>query len=132
MTLIVDASVAVKWFAKEDQIAEARLLLDRDDLAAPEFIFLELFHALWNLARRNQFHMHDIEPSLMRMRDVFAYFAPQETLRGDAMRLALHRNLAIYDCLYIALAQREGATLITADEKQLAIARQARSDVKLL
>jgi predicted nucleic acid-binding protein len=132
MTLIVDASVAVKWFAKEDRAAEARAILDEQDLAAPEFLLLELFHILWNLARHGQFHAQDIEPSLHHARDAFLNLAPQEVLFRDACALAQRHSHAIYDCLYIALAQRERATLVTADDKQFAIARKARADVRLL
>jgi predicted nucleic acid-binding protein len=36
----------------------------------------------------------------------------------------------IYDCFYLALAQREGASLVTADNKMLGAAKQARVKVR--
>jgi predicted nucleic acid-binding protein len=132
MALIVDASVAVKWFANEDRADAARKILNQRDLAAPEFVLLELFHALWNLARCNQFHLQDLEPSLHSARNAFDYFASQEVLFDEASKLARYYMHPIYDCLYIILAQRERATLITADEKQFGIARKAKVDVQLL
>jgi predicted nucleic acid-binding protein len=132
MTQIVDASVAVKWFAKEERSNAAREVLNSGTLCAPEFVLLELFHALWNMARRGLFHIQDIEPSLRRARDAFEDLAPQAVLLQKACELAQLHSHSIYDCLYIAHAQREQATLITADDKQFAIARKARVDVQLL
>lgn len=47
-------------------------------------------------------------------------------------RLSSALSHPIYDCLYIALAARQGTTLVTADEGQFAAARRARIDVRLL
>lgn len=41
-------------------------------------------------------------------------------------------DLAVYDCVYLALAEREGAPLVTADEKQFAAAQKARIEARLL
>jgi predicted nucleic acid-binding protein len=132
MTRIVDASVAVKWFAKEEGSAAAREVLTSGALCAPEFVLLELFQALWTMARRGQFQMQDIEPSLRRAREAFQDLAPQEVLFKNACELAQLHSHPLYDCLYVAHAQREQATLITADDKQVTIARKARIDVQLL
>jgi predicted nucleic acid-binding protein len=132
MTLIVDASVAVKWFVNEDRAAAARQVLRAGSIAAPEFILLELYHSLWNLARRSQFLMRDIEPSIRRAREAFDTFARQEDLFQEASTFAQAYSQPIYDCLYIAHAQRERMTLITADEKQFAAARKAKISVELL
>jgi predicted nucleic acid-binding protein len=38
----------------------------------------------------------------------------------------------VYDCFYVALAQRDGATLVTADQKQFELARRTRVRAQLL
>jgi predicted nucleic acid-binding protein len=42
-----------------------------------------------------------------------------EDLRSRALEIAIDSGLTIYDCFYIALAEREDAPLITADERSL-------------
>jgi predicted nucleic acid-binding protein len=132
MTLIVDASVAVKWFVNEDRATAARQVLGAGGIAAPEFILLELYHSLWNLARRGQFLTRDIEPSTHRAKQAFDVLVRQEDLFQQACTFAQAYSHPIYDCLYIAHAQRDVARLITADEKQFAIARKAKISVELL
>ena len=44
---------------------------------------------------------------------------PAVTLLDEAQTLALQLNASTYDCLYLALALKEGATLVTADVRFL-------------
>jgi predicted nucleic acid-binding protein len=47
----------------------------------------------------------------------------------EAMTLALTTGQALYDCLYLALAQRQSCNLITADEKFHGAVREAFPNV---
>lgn len=131
--LVIDASVAVKWFIQEDRAAEAQRVLNADaDLIAPTSILFEVFHALWEAAR-----IRRIPPNrLAELADVvptpFAALTPIEHLYAAAAALARTQPLAIYDCAYVALAQREHAELVTADERMFAVARKARVKAHLL
>ena len=42
---------------------------------------------------------------------------PYEPLMGRAVDLSSQTRSAFYDCLYVALAEREGCELVTADDK---------------
>jgi predicted nucleic acid-binding protein len=53
---------------------------------------------------------------------------PLEQLAGSAMDIALRLHITIYDALYLALAQRDGETLITDDRRLL---QAAQSDQQL-
>ena len=55
-----------------------------------------------------------------------------EDLAADAMALAIDGRHPIYDCFYLALARRENAALITADEAMIAAARKAKIKVRRL
>ncbi len=55
MSLVVDASVAVKWFVMEPLRAEAKRLVERrEPLYAPDLIFAEVTNAAWKMVRRNE------------------------------------------------------------------------------
>jgi predicted nucleic acid-binding protein len=55
--------------------------------------------------------------------------ADDEALVQAALNLALALKHKVPDCLYLALAEREGATLLSADRKLLALARRRGVDV---
>lgn len=54
MSLIVDASVAVKWFSEEEQsdLAET-LLASMELLIAPDLVIAEIGNALWKRPHEN-------------------------------------------------------------------------------
>jgi predicted nucleic acid-binding protein len=132
MTLIVDASVAVKWFLQESDSAAALALRGRDSLIAPDFILLETHYVVWRSWRRGETTFDAVEGVIKALNEAFEHIEQSTTLLADAARISLGMTHPIYDCLYIAHAQRERATLITADEKQFAVARKAKISVELL
>src|SRR6516165_8263674 len=52
MTIIIDASVALKWVIEEDGSEEAGALLRGEPLAAPDLLVVECANVLWAKARR--------------------------------------------------------------------------------
>jgi len=63
MSLIVDASVAVKWFSAEDGADRAEaLFVAEPDLAAPELILAEVGNAMWKKHRKDGFHRRRSPP----------------------------------------------------------------------
>jgi predicted nucleic acid-binding protein len=51
---------------------------------------------------------------------------PDEELRLRALEIALNLKHPIYDCFYLALAEREGAALISADRKLIAAGKRVK------
>ncbi|MBV9396282.1 MAG: type II toxin-antitoxin system VapC family toxin [Methylobacteriaceae bacterium] len=132
MTLIVDASIAVKWLLDEEGSEQARKTVQGHDLAAPAFLRLEVFHVLWRRSRRNeatQAQLHETLPALNR---IIGTFERDEPLISKAADIAAAHVLAIYDCLYLALALKNEVALITADQKQLAAARRLKIKVQTI
>ena len=126
MTTIVDASVALKWFLDGDRSAEARALLDGPSVRAPRLIVLEVSHVLWKAERRGRFARDALAAADRIMSGLFAHGADTDALADRSIALMRHLDLAVFDCLYLTLAERDGGTLVTADERQFAAARRAR------
>ena len=127
MKLIVDASIAVKWFFTESHTAEARrLLAHRIVLHAPGFLLTEAANVIWKKARRKE--IPDAQPylaELVTLPDVVT-LRPSSELIVPATAIALALDHPVYDCLYLACAEAEGAPLVTADRKlQVAAAPHA-------
>lgn len=110
--MIVDASVAVKWFYEEDGTDIARALA-ASNLAAPDLIYAEVANALWAKRRRGELG-DDIEP-LSSLDNLVTEAVPILTLTVGAFALALQLGHPVYDCFYLALALREDRPLVTAD-----------------
>ncbi len=132
--LIVDASVAAKWVLPEPGSDEAAALRTQDSaLIAPSLVAAEISNALWKSARRGDLQHESVGRMLQVAMGHFTRLIPIETLAMNALRLALKLQHPIYDCFYLALAERERAPLITADERLIRAARQAQTvDVRAL
>ena len=116
MKLIVDASVAVKWwFAEQGSVESRQLLAHRIVLYAPDFLLIEAANVLWKKARRKE--VADPQPyleELSRLPDV-VMLCPSSDLVARASAIALEIAHPVYDCLYLACAEVEEAPLVTAD-----------------
>ena len=125
MTLacVLDASAAVRLILGDptasslaDQIGDASLVL------APELMLTEVANALWKLARSDQLNALDPQLLLANARDLVDRVEPDRHLQAEALALACHLNHPVYDCLYLALARREAATLVSSDRRLVVLA----------
>lgn len=137
--VVVDASVAVKWFVVEEFYDEAKRLLDEDEpLLAPRLIEVEVASAILARARRGEMpadHAQKlVKHWLEDLVDSTAFhLVENRALIRDAAQLACKLDHKLADCLYIVLARDAGAALATAD---IQMARKAGSlpglEVRLL
>lgn len=120
MRWVVDASVAVKWVIMEDGREEARrFLLTNDDLIAPEFLVVEVANVLRKKIARRQFAATNGVRALEGVQSAIGMFVPDRLLAAEAFSLAERLQHSVYDCLYLACAVRNDATMLTADTKFL-------------
>ena len=118
-TLVVDSSVAVKWFKPDAEhgVAEALALLEaqrdeRIELAAPTHLRLEVLNALWS----HRIGAVRLRQAAADLEDFgLAWFEPDAALLDASALVAVEHALTIYDALFIALAIRLDAPLLTAD-----------------
>ena len=118
MRLVVDASVAVKWLVEEDYSEAADNMLDgRHELHAPRLMASEVGNALWQKVRRGEIERGLAGVLISAVSDMGVRWADDETICADATRLAVALDRPVYDCVYLALANRIGAILVTTDER---------------
>ena len=118
MRLVVDASVAVKLLVDEpDSDAARELAANGQELHAPRLMVSEVANALWRKARLGQIERADAGAALALLSDMPVRWNDDETVGADAVRLALALDHPVYDCMYLALAHRIGATVVTADRR---------------
>ena len=118
MRLVVDASVAVKWLvAEEDSDAADRLLAGDEDLHAPRLMASEIANALWRKARTGEIERGRAGVLMAAVSEMPVHWSSDERLCADALRLAVALDRPVCDCVYLALAHRVGARLVTADAR---------------
>ncbi|HXJ93431.1 MAG TPA: type II toxin-antitoxin system VapC family toxin [Terriglobia bacterium] len=128
-TLVIDASIAVKWVVEEAGTAEAVALRRRSKLIAPELLVAECANILWKKSRRDELSMDEafLAARLLQAGDI--EFLPTHHLLEAATRIAVELDHPAYDCLYLALAIERDCRLVTADEhfvRKLAAAHRRR------
>jgi predicted nucleic acid-binding protein len=135
VTIVVDASVALKWVLEEGDSEAAEQLVREETLAAPDFLVVECANALWARARRGTITRERAQAAL----DGILATPIQLLGAGDyveaAQSLAFELDQTAYDSLYLAVALSQKATLVTADRAFVAAVRRHRvhrSAVRLL
>ena len=113
---VVDASVALKWFVAEQGSAQARSLFNENNrLAAPELVIAEVCNGAWRLARLGVLGRTECERIAIEIGRLFDRIAELGPLAPRAMAIAQSVDHPVYDCFYVALAEREAGRLVTAD-----------------
>lgn len=118
--VVIDTSVAVKWFIKERGSQKAvKLLEDYKDklirIMAPEIISLELANALYFAARFKGKILKEALGSFYRLN--LSLIPLSEPFLQESSIYMQKFNIGIYDALFITLAEKEKIPLITADKK---------------
>jgi predicted nucleic acid-binding protein len=119
MTVVVDASVAVKWFVKEPGRKQAIRVLDATDRHAPDLIVAEVGNVTWKKTILGEITGAQAQFICTSLRRYFAILHRSEALIDRAIAIALHLRYPVYDCLYLACAERASTRLVTADRKFL-------------
>lgn len=115
--MIVDASVAFKWIAPEDDSDLASDLILKHELFAPNFLLIEVANGLWKKAIRHQLDPEvSFAPELDRL-DSLVNLLDETTIVGRALEIGRNIPHSIYDCLYLAMAEAREEVVVTADAK---------------
>lgn len=118
--LILDASVAVKWFTMEPLRDKALIIRDKYvngelDLEAPSLLYCEVANAL----RYNpRFGIEEVRSAVRALEDLaITIYDFKGELASRAVELAYRFGITVYDAAYVALAAIRNATLYTADKE---------------
>jgi len=124
VSIVIDASVALKWVLDEPGHEAADALLD-EELVAPALWLIEAANALWRRARQGELTHDEARERLVELDNApVATSAIEEDLFAAA-DLAGELGHPVYDCLYLAAAIREDAHVITADHRFYAVVSQS-------
>lgn len=119
MTVVVDASVAFKWFFRgEINAAEALAIAEAGEpIIAPDLVIAEVCNAAWRSARLGRIATTDLADIALVLPRFLADLIPLVTLVQGAVRIAAELDHPVYDCFYLAAAEQRRLPLITADKR---------------
>ncbi len=118
--IVVDTSVAVKWFVSEPKSIEAVDLLNNHNektirIVVPDIIRLELINGLFYSYRFKSSQLNGILTSLKSSN--IDFISIDKIDLNNVTNLMEEFSIASYDCLFIALAQKLDCPLVTNDRK---------------
>lgn len=133
MSLVIDASVAIKWVLDEPR-SDAALALRGEQLAAPALWLAEAANALWRHVRIGELTGEQAFARMSELEKAPVASLPIEPHVAAALELATRSNHPVYDCIYLAVAIHQGVQVVTDDRRfAAAAARLALGDrVRLL
>ncbi|HYT95539.1 MAG TPA: type II toxin-antitoxin system VapC family toxin [Gemmataceae bacterium] len=122
MRYVLDASVAVKWALPEVDSDKAILLRDEfsrglHELLSPDIFPIEVAHSLTRAERQKRISPADGALALADLLKNLPDLHPSIPLLGRAYTISSAVRIGVYDCLYLALAEREKCELVTGDDK---------------
>jgi predicted nucleic acid-binding protein len=123
LTLVVDSSVALKWVLEEEGTEEALLLLTRT-LVAPELLQAEVANSLTKRVRGRELDSQQAVRAFDKVMTLLR-LVPGSEFGLAAVELSLVLNHSVYDCYFLAAAEKYGP-LVTADRTLAAKVRRTR------
>jgi predicted nucleic acid-binding protein len=120
MSLVLDVSVAAKWFLRDEEDDGAGPLLARiasGGAYVPALFRWEIQSVLLGAERASRIDSGDVDAALEALRDLpIVVEAPGGRIfSGSELRLARHYDLSPYDAAYLALAAGRRLPLATLD-----------------
>jgi predicted nucleic acid-binding protein len=126
ISYIVDASVVVQHIVSEPHTPNINILFEDVGtlikVYVPEFCLLECTNVLWKHVRFSGMPEEIAKDLLADLMAVDLTVVPVIGLMPRALEIGLKHQLAIYDSLYIALAENLKYPLITDDARQAKVA----------
>jgi predicted nucleic acid-binding protein len=131
--VVVDASVAAKWFVAEKHSETAALLLTPEyELVSPDLILLEVGSVLLRSLRRREITPKDCHAIQAELLPGALRLIPAAEHATAAFEIAHGFGGSIYDAAYLAIARLIDAPLVTDDAGLVRVARAAKIEARLI
>lgn len=112
---VIDSSVALQWVLPEPGVEKAELYLKAEDSVAPDVVLIEVANVLAKKVRAGNMSGREAMEALQIVRDGFARLVASELLISRALELSVALSHPVYDCVFLACAERLQTTLVTRD-----------------
>jgi predicted nucleic acid-binding protein len=122
LSLVIDASVLIKFFVPEVLADRAASLLDsfkkeESSPIAPDLIYSEAGNILWKKHRLKELTRSEVDEITDAIILLPIKTETSKNLLPLALGIAMTYGLTVYDAMYISLARIHGTRMMTADRK---------------
>jgi predicted nucleic acid-binding protein len=118
VTVVVDASIVVRWLLKLPGSDDAEAMVaSADAILAPDVVISETASALWKAVVFADLERDEAAIALQSIDRLFDQIVPSQSLRMRAFAIATELRHPVYDCFYLALAEDRSGRLLTADKR---------------
>ena len=111
--------MAVRWIADEADSEEALLLLQRDDLVAPDLLAVEVASALRRKEKDGELTHDQLVSGLNLVFSRVRLHPPTAELIIRAVEISASLGHSVYDCVYVALTESLGGRFVSHDAQLL-------------
>ena len=129
MMVVLDTSAAVDLILHPaERDVESRVLAEAQWVLAPTLYISEVTNVFWKYCNFQQMSMDQAEAGMALALDLPDTFSEDRELCVEAFSMACRTQHSVYDMLYLVLARRNNALLLTRDRmlKQLAAEHDVR------
>ena len=119
--IVVDSSVVAKWILQESDSPKAKDVLNRaasskGELILLDLVFPEVTNVVWKYVRRRLITRDEADRALDELIRLPVRVDPTFPLLESALEISVKYDRAVYDALFVALAEDLNLPGVTADE----------------
>ena len=117
-TVVVDSSVALKWFVPEIHSEHAASLLEASiQITAPDLFYPEAGNIVWKKVGRGELRPEEARDVIAALKRIPIAIVSSSLLLEAALEIAFAHQRTVYDSLYVALAVARACPFVTADDR---------------
>lgn len=125
MNLVIDATVAIKWFvAEQDSQAALKLCAPRFDCHAPDLLIAETTNLAWQKTMRGEIEAAQATQIAQHLWSYVQNLHEAARLNRRALEIALALRHPVYGCLYLACAELVQGAMVTADRRLIEVVQK--------
>ena len=130
MIAVLDASAAIEIVLQRDQAETfSSYVAEAEWVITPTLFISEVTNVFWKYQKLADFPFLVCEKGLEQTIGLPDDFIDERNLYREAFKLACTLDHSVYDMLYLVVARRNNATLLTLDNKLLKAAQKCSIEV---
>jgi predicted nucleic acid-binding protein len=122
--LVCDASVLFKTLVVEIESHLADAVVSSSQIIVPELAVAETCNAIWAQVHRGALSATEAQELLDYLLTMSLELHPVRQDMKRALAIAVALDHPIYDCVYLALAERLGVPVVTTDARLLRVVQR--------